>query len=79
MPRFKRKSDEKVVEVDEEHANQVLRKQSAYEELSEGSKTYELKHKGFGKYNILNQNGEEMYESPFTSKEEAENARAEML
>lgn len=38
MPKFKHKETGKVVNASEEHANQVLRKQDAYEEVEDKPK-----------------------------------------
>ena len=83
MPRFKHTRTGQVIDVSEQHADQVIRKKVVFEELpdespSKPSADYKLKHKGFGKYTVIDPDGNEMFDSPFANKEEAENARAEM-
>lgn len=81
MAKFKHKKHGHIIDVDETHAENVIRRQNVYEEIVEASPTEEkaspeLKHKGFGKY-VITKDGEEISEK-YDSKEEALNAMQEM-
>lgn len=78
MPRFKHKRNGQIIDVSEEHANQVVRKKAVYEEISEEEPSEnpapsELKahHRGFGKWDVRDSEGN-MVDGTFESREEAE-------